>query len=89
MHYSAVPEENYFLIKVLSIFFFFFKFQLTLLFRQTLLYLAHFSKIPTTNVFRRIATMILHAASENIVIFIHKWLKENGKKSNTDHSRLQ
>lgn len=43
---------------------------------------------PTTNVARRIATMILQTASENIVIFKHKRLKENGKKSNIDHFRL-
>ena len=32
--------------------------------------------------------MILHTASENIVLFKHKQLKENGKKYNTDHFRL-
>ena len=48
----------------------------------------HFSKNPTTNVFRRIATMILHITSENLLNLNDKQLKENSKKSNTDYFSL-
>ena len=37
----------------------------------------HFSKNPTKNVLRRIATMILRTTSENLVILKDKRLKEN------------
>ena len=36
----------------------------------------HFSKNPTTNVFRRIATMILHITSENLLILNDNIWKE-------------
>ena len=36
----------------------------------------HFSKNPTTNVFRRIATMILHITNENLLILNDKLLRK-------------
>ena len=37
------------------------------------------------NVLRKIAAMILHTTSENLVILNYKRLKKKGKKSNTDY----
>ena len=48
----------------------------------------HFSKNPTTNVFRRIATMILPITNEKLLILNDKLLKGNDKKSNTDYFSL-
>ena len=46
------------------------------------------SKNPSTNVLRRIVTMILHTTSRNFVILNDKLLIENGKKSNADYFSL-
>ena len=40
------------------------------------------------NVLRKIATMILHTTSENLVILNDKRLKKKGKKINTDYFSL-